>query len=299
MLEKEPHAKLTYNRFLTIPFQSGNIVTSSIEVLDENTAEFLHSHLEYEIYYCLSGCMNLRIEDEILSLRSGDFVYIRPNVVHGVIDEPHLKKEYFICIFQPVRFQSKDVPAFEESFFLFLTHLLGSEHYVFYHDRSNADDVIHEMEHLYSTPSFSWELALRSLVLTLLIRLLENFPAPDGIQASETPGSENIAITIDQYIHENYFRDISLQDAAQSVHMTPRNVNRILQKYYGKSFQKCLMIIRLGSAKKYLIETDYSIEKIAELVGLSMQSLFRIFRQVEGINPNEYRQLYAKKSNLS
>ena len=287
--------RLLHNHFLTIPFQSGNIVTSSIEILDENTPEFLHSHLEYEVYYCLKGCMHLRVEDEILTLNPFDFVLLKPDIVHGVIDEPNLKKEYFICIFQPTQAQVKDSPASESAFFSALGQTLGNSRFVFQADQSDAAKLIYEAEQVYLSHAFAWELTFRNLILNLLICLLQNFPITTRIQTYLTPESENIAVTIDRYIHNNYQDNITLDDAALAVHMTPRNVNRVLQKYYGKSFQKCLMIIRLGSAKKYLIETNYSIEKIAELVGLSPQSLFRIFRQVENLNPNEYRQRYCRK----
>lgn len=290
-----PSDRLLHNHFLTIPFQSGNIITSSIEILDENTPEFLHSHLEYEVYYCLKGCLHLRVENDILTLNPYDFVLLKPNIVHGVIDEPNLKKEYFICIFQPTQVQIKDAPASERAFFSTLRRTLGNSSFIFQTDKLDVAKLICEVERVYLSHAFAWELIFRNLILNLLIRLLQNFPITKEIQTYSTPENENIAVTIDRYIHNNYQNNITLEDAALAVHMTPRNVNRVLQKYYGKSFQKCLIIIRLGSAKKYLIETNYSIEKIAELVGLSPQSLFRIFRQVENLNPNEYRQRYRGK----
>jgi transcriptional regulator GlxA family with amidase domain len=75
-----------------------------------------------------------------------------------------------------------------------------------------------------------------------------------------------------------------------------RHINRVLKSYYGTTFSKILATHRLNVAKHYLAETDYSIERTAELVGLSYaSSLQELLKKTDGITVSEYRRRHKQK----
>jgi YesN/AraC family two-component response regulator len=56
----------------------------------------------------------------------------------------------------------------------------------------------------------------------------------------------------------------------------------------------------LNYAKNYLYHTDKSAEEIASLVGISaVQTLYRLFKENEGITISEYRKIHRNKRNHS
>lgn len=230
-------------------------------------------------------------------LRENDYALLSPNVVHRVVCEPHIPKNYFICIFRPSQSDNKPRLKSEDDFFQFLRVLFSDCEAVFGSDRKNCREMIEQLEKLMGQRELSWELEYRGLLLIFLLRLLRNFPLPVRLSTPMLSGDSVLAAEIDHYIR-NHFNEpsLSLQVLADRFYTTPRNVNRILQKFYGTSYQNLLDANRLGVAKKYLLETDSSMEEIAELVGLStVQSLFRLFRMHEGMKPNEYRVLHGSR----
>ena len=98
-------------------------------------------------------------------------------------------------------------------------------------------------------------------------------------------------------MHANYHKNISVQDIADTFYISPRHVNRMFEDYFGQSFKRTLNIYRLNYAKNYLLDTDYSTEKIAALVGLSSpKMLYQLFREIEGMTLGEFRAQYGKRS---
>lgn len=286
--------------FLSIPLDSGSIDISTVSLIDETCYEFEHSHPEYEIYYCLEGSVNLQCSGVVHCLRPNDFAILTPGVGHHVICEPHLRKRYFICIFHPNPASAKPGLKCEDDFFRFFPLVFKDRTSVFGSDQKNCAEMVARLQELTAAKELSWELEYRGLMLIFLLRLLRNFPLPVSMSTPTLSGESVLAAEIDYHIRNHSSEaNISLQTIADQFYTTPRNINRILQKYYSTSYQNLLDANRLGLAKKYLLETDYSVEKISGLVGLStLQPLFRLFRMHEGMTPNEYRLLHKNSKTI-
>lgn len=99
-----------------------------------------------------------------------------------------------------------------------------------------------------------------------------------------------------RFIDTNFSKEIFLEDAANYAHVSPSYLSRIFSKEVGMPFKKYLVSVKLGHAKKLLLTTTKSINEIAFDVGYQDTSYFcRIFRQEEGLSPNEYRVMRSKQ----
>ncbi len=97
------------------------------------------------------------------------------------------------------------------------------------------------------------------------------------------------------YIHQNYNRDLSLEDVAGAVYISPCYLSRIFKQTQGLNFIDYLTSVRLENAKHLLRTTSESIAEIAKKVGYRDPKYFsRVFKKYEGCSPGEYR-----KSNFS
>ncbi len=99
-----------------------------------------------------------------------------------------------------------------------------------------------------------------------------------------------------QYIRNNYRRnDFSLEEVADEFGLSRTYVSRIFKKKIGMRYIDYLSNLRMEEAKKELLETDLSIQEIAENVGyFDVPGFRKKFKQMYGINASQYRKQYGK-----
>ncbi len=99
---------------------------------------------------------------------------------------------------------------------------------------------------------------------------------------------------IEQYIRENYARQITLADMAQQFHMNPVYFCQYFKKKKGIPYVQYLNQIRIEEAKKLLQLGELSIDQIAEKTGIGNANYFgRLFKKLTGMTAGEYRKRNA------
>ena len=102
-----------------------------------------------------------------------------------------------------------------------------------------------------------------------------------------SPAGEKIV----NYIISNLAGDLSLQQIAERFNYSPVYVNRILKRETGYSTIQFIKQKRVVLAKALLYLNEVSVEEVSAAVGYNNFSYFcRVFRQVEGLSPTEYRE---------
>lgn len=93
-----------------------------------------------------------------------------------------------------------------------------------------------------------------------------------------------------EYIVKNCQRNISLEEVAQFVHLSPFYFSRLFKQDKGCNFVDFLTKARVDKAKLMLQSFDYTIVRVAAEAGYHDASYFcRVFRQEVGMTPNQYR----------
>lgn len=92
------------------------------------------------------------------------------------------------------------------------------------------------------------------------------------------------------YVIECIGSEITLQSAAELVHVHPNYLSQLFKKETGKTFSQYVREIRLIKAKKLLQETKLKVYDVARISGyVSDKHFIRIFKQEEGMTPKQYR----------
>lgn len=92
------------------------------------------------------------------------------------------------------------------------------------------------------------------------------------------------------YIIENFHKSISLEEVAQTVHLSPYYFSRIFKAEKGCNFVEFLTKVRIDKAKLMLRNPDQTVIRVAAEAGYQDASYFcRVFRQEVGVTPNQYR----------
>lgn len=93
-----------------------------------------------------------------------------------------------------------------------------------------------------------------------------------------------------KYIRENYNRDITLEDVARNVYISPYYLSHLFKEELNITFLEYLTMVRMEEAKKLLKNTSLSIVAIASQVGYDDASYFsKVFKKYVGITPAQYR----------
>lgn len=130
-------------------------------------------------------------------------------------------------------------------------------------------------------PDMDWTLAVCEKLCRELVNRIyseDNFRYSQGVRDAI------------RYIHENYSRDISLNEVAQYIYRSPEYLSRLFKAETGEKFSSYLMSYRLNKAKDMLLNTDMKIYEIAYAVGYTTPSYFsKMYREFVGVAPEVTR----------
>jgi two-component system response regulator YesN len=95
------------------------------------------------------------------------------------------------------------------------------------------------------------------------------------------------------YIHQHYGEELSVEKFAQQLNMSVSHFSRTFKETVGEKYVEYITKHRLMMSKRYLLETDMTIDVISEKVGyLGRTSFIRTFCKYEGITPGKYRTIH-------
>lgn len=136
--------------------------------------------------------------------------------------------------------------------------------------------------------------ATRAILKLLLIELIRLFAKKSE---KRFPHSDPLLNRVFDFIESNYWKAISLSDVAKEVNKSTSYLTNIVRQKTGKTVLQWIIEFRMGKARYLLLETDWSVEKIAEAVGyLDIRHFSRQFCRIHGSSPKKWQTLHLKHS---
>lgn len=137
---------------------------------------------------------------------------------------------------------------------------------------------------LYAGDFDSWEEA--SGYLTQLAQVLFDLK-----HSQQKRRSDNVIITLQEYIHAHLNEDLSLVRLSEQVYLNPSYLSRIYKKETGANLSDFIEGVRIEKAKELMKNERLRINEIAAMVGYDTATSFtRFFRKMSGLSPQEYRE---------
>ena len=98
--------------------------------------------------------------------------------------------------------------------------------------------------------------------------------------------------TVASYLSDHYAFDIPLERLTQIACMGTTKLKSCFKKYYDCTITEYVQQRRMSQAEHLLIDTDFTMGQIAEMIGYSTSSRFaELFKKSTGILPIEYRRI--------
>lgn len=281
---------------LEVPVQVGILnltffINENLFVSNAEVASIPHNHHDFEMRYVTAGTCRQFVDSRQYLATRGDLLLVYPFEYHCqslMSDTAH--SEQYNLRFSPAPPGGKENPAYQRVL-TNLQSLLEGKRLI--HDRTMT--LLPYFEHL-AKEIYSREVgyvsniqSLCTLIFTNVIRLCDEactglFPAMD----LKYRGYERTAV--DEFFRYRLLTDVTVQDLADSMKLSVRQVNRILHKLFGMSFSQKLTEQRLMEAANRIVSSDDTLSKISQDCGfVSYNTFFRCFRDRFGVSPTVYR----------
>ncbi len=93
-----------------------------------------------------------------------------------------------------------------------------------------------------------------------------------------------------RYLHDHYTQPIMVEPLAELLDCSSGHLSRMFKKETGSSIIAYLTVIRLNKAKELLLQTDVTLQEIAESIGIPDVMYFnRLFKKHAGVSPGRFR----------
>jgi len=147
------------------------------------------------------------------------------------------------------------------------------------------DKVQRIEQHWERTDAFS-----KFQVKTLFYQFINELMRQLSAQGIETAKPDLVAQAV-RYLQENYMLPVMVDPLAELLDCSAGHLSRTFKKETGSSLITYLTRIRLDRAKELLLQTDASLQNIAESIGIPDVIYFsRLFKKHVGLAPGRFKQ---------
>lgn len=222
----------------------------------------------YEIHYIVEGYGKVNINGQFFDITPNTLYVTGPDIEHAqvpLINNP--MKEYCIYLKFPKHWKkSKKMPIVEA---------FTKNPFWFGKDRQGIEQLLHRLFFELENQPTGYQLAIESLLLQIIIYIVRNYEQNiiDTLRSFPCNKNDSITVIIDEYFL-NEFQSLSLNSLANRLNLSPRQTQRLLHEYYGKTFHQKKADARMSTAAIMLHDTTQSISNISEVLGYSSPEYF-------------------------
>jgi AraC-like DNA-binding protein len=237
----------------------------------------------HELIFVKQGQLDMWENDQVFHLEAGNTLHLWPGRKHGstcvmplglkfywihfdviepsdkyheVVFAPGIKVSQVACISQPERLER-----------LFRTFLEDQETGVLRSDSANLLTML--------------------MLVEVAQSVEERITNPDNVNV--------VATWANTFIQINYDRSITTAKIAQAVGYNADYLGRIYRQVYGHTLTEAIHRRRISKACDYLLESNLTIEQIAQKCGYTDPDYFRrVFKRHMQVSPVEYRNEYSR-----
>ena len=137
------------------------------------------------------------------------------------------------------------------------------------------------------------DMKINESLSALLTLLMEESWHPED--AKDMAVKKSSVVKVRAWLDANYANKITLDDLSARFFVNKYYLTRVFKEQYGQSITSYLLSIRITKAKELLRFSDMTVEEIGMESGLgALHYCSRVFREVEGMPPSNYREQWRK-----
>lgn len=261
-------------------FRVGNtpklLSTAKRIVTKQQITQNIHSHFTYEVFFIVSGTLELVTEHYTLPYKE-KILIIPPQFKHCCL----LGDAECYCLLFSFSEDSDGIASIKKQLDDGINTLDMT---------STASFYIRQFTEQLLLSSRDSEAAAQHLAALLLTEVLLPFRQEmHGSDKKSHSKSRHIS-AVEEFINLNIHRKFSLADVSAAIFLSTRQISRIIEQEYGCSFSQLVMNKRLDHCRMLLENTEMPVYQIAQQVFSDTPNYFyATFKRRFGITPAKYR----------
>lgn len=114
------------------------------------------------------------------------------------------------------------------------------------------------------------------------------FAAYDYLDTAKNKSS--VIMDAVQYIEKNYAKDLTLSEVASHIYVSPSYLSYLFKQKMNINFMAYIHEVRMEKAKKLLMNAQFSVREIANMVGYNCEKHFlQKFKSMYNMTPSQFR----------
>lgn len=276
------------HEFITYPANTSIRIWRSINVGDSYAPHF---HSAVEVLIPIEGELFSVIDKTEYCVRTGEVLIIPAGCTHSLRMEAGSVRELMLFEMNNV-FTLKEFGAFRQ--LLNRPIYLDMEHPV----RESVRERLMEIVEVHRSGKPLRNMHCYALLLEIYAQIGENYLATSATQAEvnainrQLSGEDAFNRALD-YVNENYMDDVTLDSLAAYAGFSRYTLSRMFRQHTGTTFTQYLNKRRIVMAEELLAGTKMPVTQVALQCGFNSIATFnRVFRDVRGCTPTQYRLIY-------
>lgn len=243
-----------------------------------------YSHFFYVFMFVIEGSMRLTLGDKELVLSEGETVLLAPGEIHlpRIEDEATQAGSISFC-FSKNNFESGN------DLYKKISGVLSCPYHYIKRNQLFFQPLLRCFEAVLSGSKYAIASSFYETI-TSLIEVLNISNSPDDIEHILQDSDMSRLNKINTIANVYYDKNISVEEMADSLFLSTRQLNRIIQCHYGCSWRELILQKRMSVAADLLLTTEMTVDEISDYLGYnSPRSFYSAFKKFYNQPPGAFK----------
>lgn len=246
-----------------------------------------HCHDFCEMVFIVNGNGYHTIDSRQYPLVSDTVVFIDPYISHSMSFSDDI--EYYDLLIDRDILAKIEHKTISQAFYKYHPETVADIFPIIYFSERDFSQIVYLLKIIQSELQRQSENYMNVILHVLETLLIFSARSIGNQPVSKEVDTEVWAQNMMVYIANHYNQNISLELLSKKYGYSTSYISRYFKKQYGMNYYRYLTEIRIKNAIELLKSTNYSVEKIAQMVGYSSRSQFcKNFKSVKNRTVSEY-----------
>ncbi len=292
-----------YNLNFTLDNLQVTIHNFAAESYDAASGYDTHQHSCYELHYVQEGQGHVAFTDQSFELNPGDLFLLSPYTPHKQIVYNAGMLIYTLRFGIQRLAPHTDTPTTDDES-LQLTELLEVSGNQLFDEQEQVAPMFESAFTEAHLKKPGYYITLKQRIMDIIIHAArvssdEDCPKPTYSLPAQSPETAQME-QITEYIQNNISEHICNENIAHHVHISDRQLHRIIKKQVGLSPHQYVTLLRINYVKDLMHSGSYTLRAISEMAGFCSEfHLSSAFKKFVHMTPREYLKKMADSFQLS
>lgn len=249
-----------------------------------------HYHSAVEVIMCLKGHVQIDIPHHSYQVMAGEVLFIPSAMPHSLRMDAGSARNLFL-------FEVDYLLSFHD--FLLLAPMCASPIHIV-QDSPLSQPVRHSLDQIiqiYHSDDPLKNMVMYTHLLEIYVMLGHEFlvssMASEGLSVEKRFAYLELLQHVIEYVNQHLAEDLPLEKIASEAGFSKYHFIRLFKKLTGETFHQYLCKQRISRAESLMRQSDLSVLQIAMRTGFNSIATFnRIYKDMRGMTPSQYRSLY-------